>query len=297
MFCEHCGERIPDDSAFCEYCGGAVTGAAPAASEPRQAAPEPAFAPRRAAAAPVPEPRPAPAPAAAPRRSGKGVVVALVAVIAIAAAGIGAFLLLGGEGTPPAPNGTAGSASSALPASSAGAAASSSNSAATDAEPGPDASKPSTPRGQELSTKTAPTLEEFAWYDEVSRNGLWADVAPATDFDEMLGWWKCYIVYDPSRTMDSHARELAVVQVTGTEASAEMAVDGRMIYFEGAEPFDESDQPPFSYTGTYGEGGFELTGSGNVSIGEFFYRDGKQYGLGVLLTPDGIPADFYLMRP
>ena len=64
MYCESCGNLVPDGQAFCSNCGAAVAQAAPAA----QPAPAPAAAPAPApvAAAPVAAPAPAPAPAPQP---------------------------------------------------------------------------------------------------------------------------------------------------------------------------------------------------------------------------------------
>ena len=50
------------------------------------------------------------------------------------------------------------------------------------------------------------------------------------------------------------------------------------------------------FVGRYEDGVFELTGSGNLSIGPFYEYQGKYYGFGSLLTPDGTTADVLLMR-
>ena len=63
MYCESCGNFVPDGQAFCANCGSPVANAAPAA----QPAPAPAPAPAPVAAAPVATPAPAPAPAPAPQ--------------------------------------------------------------------------------------------------------------------------------------------------------------------------------------------------------------------------------------
>ncbi|MGN1023298.1 MAG: YARHG domain-containing protein, partial [Lachnospiraceae bacterium] len=51
MFCEHCGNKIPDESKFCPYCGAATTPITPEDSvNPEDAAPSPALAPAAAPA-------------------------------------------------------------------------------------------------------------------------------------------------------------------------------------------------------------------------------------------------------
>ena len=81
MFCINCGKQIPDESAFCQYCGSAVN-AVPQAPQQQVVAPMPAapqympapqpMAPQQATpqyAAPAPQAAPqyAPMPQMAPR--------------------------------------------------------------------------------------------------------------------------------------------------------------------------------------------------------------------------------------
>ena len=70
MFCRECGEQIPDESKFCQFCGTRQGGEAPA--------PQPVPAePPAAAPAPAPEPAPAaaPEPAAPPLEIPEGMVL------------------------------------------------------------------------------------------------------------------------------------------------------------------------------------------------------------------------------
>ncbi len=82
MYCESCGNLVPDGQAFCSNCGAAVAQAAPAA--------QPAPAPMAAAPVAAPAPAPAPAPAksngiaAALKGKSKIIIIAAAAVVVIA---------------------------------------------------------------------------------------------------------------------------------------------------------------------------------------------------------------------
>lgn len=152
--------------------------------------------------------------------------------------------------------------------------------------------------GSYLSTGERPTREEFRWYlDDVQKNGVWKDAVQFTGFDQMLGGWKAYIVYDPYRNMDSYAEEILNVELTGPAAEAHAVLDWYAMYWEGEAPYDESKQEDSIFSGSYENGEWYLTGSGNIIISQFYTHGGKQYAFGTLLTPDGVIADLVLMRP
>ena len=147
-----------------------------------------------------------------------------------------------------------------------------------------------------LSTYERPTLEEFAWYDEVFNNGVWPEAVPVTKLPYMLGGWKCYIVYDPYVNTGSEVQELANVELSIGSDGAFARVDWYKIFWNGEPPYDESDQEDSEFVGSYEDGTFELTGPCNLSIGQFYEYEGKYYAFGSLLTSDGTTADFWLMR-
>lgn len=108
MFCSACGEKVPEDAAFCPFCAAdlrpAAAPPAPAAVPPPPAAvpppppatvpPPPAVAPAPVYAAPVSTPPPA-APAAKPSGCGAavGIVVGLLLVLVVLG-GVGGYIML-----------------------------------------------------------------------------------------------------------------------------------------------------------------------------------------------------------
>lgn len=149
---------------------------------------------------------------------------------------------------------------------------------------------------ERLSTYDRPTLEEFSWYDEVFNNGVWSDATPVTELPYILGGWKCYIVYDPYVNTGSEVQELANVDLSIGSGSAFAWVDWYQIFWNGEPPYDETGEEDSEFVGSYEDGVFELTGPANLTIGQFYEYQGKYYGFGSLLTPDGTTADFWLMR-
>ena len=149
---------------------------------------------------------------------------------------------------------------------------------------------------ERLSTYDRPTLEEFAWYDEVFNNGVWPDATPVTELPYILGGWKCYIVYDPYVNTGSEVQELVNVELSIGSGGASALVDWYQVFWNGDPPYDATDQKDSEFVGSYEDGVFELIGPGKLSIGQFYEYQGKYYGFGTLLAPDGTIADFWMMR-
>jgi len=82
MFCIHCGNQIPDDVQFCQFCGNAVGTAVPTAAAP-QSPPQPAP-PAQVYQVPTPPPPP-------PKKSKAPLLIALLLVIALAVGGFFAY--------------------------------------------------------------------------------------------------------------------------------------------------------------------------------------------------------------
>lgn len=297
MFCSNCGQQIPDNSRFCENCGSRVEIEKPPRREPQRSAhqnhvEEETF-------------------TESPKQSKKLGFVPMVLIFAVITVGVWFLKGFLGDGEPVvyAPNqiqqpAQTGSSDPAQPSQQ--------HSVQTDAPPiqgdtgeydvsgikgiediGEDDASYIIER---LSTYDRPTLEEFAWYDEVFNNGVWPDATPVTELPYMLGGWKCYIVYDPYVNTGSEVQELANVELSIGSGGASASVDWYQILWNGEPPYDESGEGDSEFVGSYEDGVFKLTGPANLSIGPFYEYQGKYYGFGSLLTPDGTTADVLLMR-
>ena len=268
MFCSNCGQQIPDNSRFCENCGSRVEIEKPPRREPQRSAHQ-----NHVEEGTFTE---------SPKQSKKLGFVPMVLIFAVITVGVWFLKGFLGDGEPVvyAPNqGDTGEYDvSGIKGIE---------------DIGEDDASYIIER---LSTYDRPTLEEFAWYDEVFNNGVWPDATPVTELPYMLGGWKCYIVYDPYVNTGSEVQELANVELSIGSGGASASVDWYQILWNGEPPYDESGEGDSEFVGSYEDGVFKLTGPANLSIGPFYEYQGKYYGFGSLLTPDGTTADFWLMR-
>lgn len=86
MFCIHCGNQLPDDVRFCQFCGNPVGEEAPQSSVP-QPAPVPQSAPQPDPAVyQIPTP-----PAPAPKKSKAPLLIVLILAVALAVGGFLAY--------------------------------------------------------------------------------------------------------------------------------------------------------------------------------------------------------------
>lgn len=148
---------------------------------------------------------------------------------------------------------------------------------------------------ESLSTQERPTLEEFSWYEEVSVNGFWDDAVPLRTTEQVLGGWKGFVVRDPDRERDSYSQELVNVDISVDGSEAIFMVDSYKIYFDG-ESYDRSGEDAMRFTGDYFNQEFYVIGPGSISVGFFYEYQGHQYAMGEMVDPDGVTADFCLMR-
>lgn len=295
MFCSNCGEQIPDDSVFCEQCGYALN------EESSSAAPA-VVKPVASYTAPI---------TAQPMLKGKkGILYAVILLAVITVVTLLAVLLLNKEEPPISDRGQNSNYSDTrvfpFSRNDSSKPDGDENSTQPDPEQKPDTIDTEGIEGIEpadgeyitnqLSTNERPTLEEFSWYEDVFSNGLWSGSTPVTETPYMLGGWKCYIVYDPYKNMDSYAQELANANLSIGQSGAEMVIDWYQMYWEGEAPYDESGQEDTVYIGSFENGEFSLTGAGNITLSSFYEYNGTYYGFGSLLTPDGVIANLCLMR-
>ena len=299
MFCTNCGYQIPDDPRFCENCGSGVqtkTPLPPLRQEPQKSTVQNSV---------EEEPH-----AENPKRSKMPGFVPKVFIFAVIAVGVW-FLksfLDDGEPVTYAPN----QIQPPVQTTQQHSVQANSPPVQTEAPPVQEDTGEDAVRGiqdigeiseddvdiiiERLSTYDRPTLEEFDWYDEVFHNGVWPDAMQVTEPPYLLGGWKCYIVYDSYASTGFEMQELANVDLSIESDTAVALVDWYQMFWNGEPPYDETGMGDTEFVGSYEDGAFQLTGPGNLSIGPFYEYQGNYYGFGTMLTPDGITADFWLMR-
>ena len=181
---------------------------------------------------------------------------------------------------------------------------------ATPVEPSPveeappeDAENGSIPAPEEtgvsLSTEERPDLEDFLWYTEdVAYDGVPSDANIIDSIDLLTGSWKALIVYDPNNEYDAGAMEFLNIALAGTAESLSLTLDWYQIFWANeGESFDESDMEDSVFLGKWETGGLWASGVGTIRLTQFYELNGKQYAIGTMDTPDGIPALVALVRP
>ncbi|MGI6297663.1 MAG: hypothetical protein ACOX1T_00395 [Saccharofermentanales bacterium] len=150
-----------------------------------------------------------------------------------------------------------------------------------------------------LSTEEHPDLEDFLWYTEdVAYDGVPSDANIIDSIDLLTGSWKALIVYDPNNEYDAGAMEFLNIALAGTAESLSLTLDWYQIFWANeGESFDESDMEDSVFLGKWENDGLWASGAGTIRLTQFYEQSGKQYAIGTMDTPDGIPALVALVRP
>ncbi len=151
----------------------------------------------------------------------------------------------------------------------------------------------------DLSTYSRPDLGDFLWYTEdVFYEGVPADIAVIDDFSYLTGGWKGLIIYDPDNIAGENAMEFLNVNMSGIEGNLTLILDWYLIFISSEESgFDESDMEDSVFDGKWEDGGLWASGPGTIRLTDFYELNNKQYAVGTMDTPDGIPAFIALVRP
>ena len=153
--------------------------------------------------------------------------------------------------------------------------------------------------GVSLSTEERPDLEDFLWYTEdVVYDGVPSDANIIDNIDPLTGSWKALIIYDPNNEYDAGAMEFLNIALAGAAESLSLTLDWHQIFWANeGESFDETDMEDGVFNGKWENGGLWASGAGTIRLTQFYEQSGKQYAIGTMDTPDGIPALVALVRP
>lgn len=150
-----------------------------------------------------------------------------------------------------------------------------------------------------LSTAERPSLEDFLWYSEgVRYEGIPAEAASIDSVEAVSGGWKALIIYDPDNAYDSGATEFLNMTLDGGAESIRLTLDWYQIFWSSdGSSHDESQMEDTVFSGSWDSGGLSASGAGSIHINDFYELNGRQYAVGSMDTPDGIPALVALVRP
>lgn len=153
--------------------------------------------------------------------------------------------------------------------------------------------------GVSLSTEERPDLEDFLWYTEgVAYDGVPADASIIDKIGPLTGSWKALIFYDPNNEYDAVAMEFLNIALAGTAESLNLTLDWYQIFWANeGESFDETEMEDGRFSGKWENGGLWASSGGTIRLTQFYELNGKQYAVGTMDTPGGIPALVALVRP
>ncbi len=148
-------------------------------------------------------------------------------------------------------------------------------------------------------TTERPDLGDFLWYVEsVHFDGPPAGRTPATSFSEVTGGWKAYIWYNPDST-ENGGWDFLNIAIDGSAASAAVTFDWYMM--TTSDTGNTLDVTSLADTTLYGDYSQSVLSAGDpgymVYLTEFYYYNGRQFGLGYMIMESGEDTYVALVRP
>ena len=147
------------------------------------------------------------------------------------------------------------------------------------------------------STDGVPTLEDFSWVtNDLYENGVMGDV-DRLSANEVTGGWRTYIIADTEESHGSMSEYFLTTYIEGTEDDLSVRLDWLYVYItnEGEGHDDETDDTVLS--GRWNGKGIEAAGAISLELTDFYYEDGKEYGVGKLHSESAPDCSVYLVRP
>ena len=152
-------------------------------------------------------------------------------------------------------------------------------------------------KGLALSTSAMPEDGDFLWYlNDVEMGGVQDGVLDETDFNQVVGGWKCLFIYDWQGVSTGRMYDFLNLTLSGAEGNSSVILDWGYLYAEG-ERFDESDMEDTVLNANWDNGKLYASGAVNLTIERFYSYYGSQFAIGSLTLQDGTEGHVALMRP
>ena len=122
-------------------------------------------------------------------------------------------------------------------------------------------------------------------------------VQKLTDFNEVTGGWKAYMKTDPDNQFGSMMEHYLNVSISGSAVSSKLTFQWNYSFINAAGQGYDDNSPDSTFVGAWQDGGIEAIGPGRVNMTDFYYESGREYAVGSMMWPDGVPAAIVLIRP
>ena len=170
-------------------------------------------------------------------------------------------------------------------------------------QPQTEAPKPAYPSADKISTSQGPSLSDirgFKWNknDGAHWENLTASAIKLTDFDAVKGGWKAYILDDPAgKRSQSSMEHFANINISGKPSDAKTTIDWIYLTLSDEGEGHDDTSPNSVFSGEWSNGTFTGIGSGKLTLKDFYFENGKEYGVGAYIWPDGVESIVALVRP
>ena len=288
--CPDCGTELEPDSLFCENCGRKLSGqpaqkravppASPARPERQKASdipPIPPASPDRTRDTSIPRaPQAAvretisPGEPKAKKKSGCGTAVLIILILLVLAAGYYVWKVYDAR-----PNDVIGRVISGIK---------------------PSAGK--TYDARNYSTSETARLQDFLWVtQDIVKGSLPAGHDRLTEFDELIGGWKAYIIDDLNGQYGSGIERLCQAAFTKDANGNGMTFTWAYIHNTKTDEGYNDYTPPTTFYGEMQNGSFHGLGTGSIDMTDFYVLNGHEYAIGTLHWPDAVTGTVFLVRP
>lgn len=304
MFCEKCGNRLPENARFCTQCGTSVgsTQSQTTYQQPLQQQPtqntENSTPSQFGAAEMGVNGMPVKASHSSSGNRKAVIIIVIVLSVILVAAAVVAFVLLGRRYDAPAEPIVTEQTEEAQKQQ-------------TQQEPEPEPEAPHEMTFEEaqqiaagFSTSEFPDLTTFDWYTpSIGSNavpGFLNSATPITNHTLVEGGWKMLVVWDPQRARNAYCWDIENAQIWNQGGDSVSMNVTPYIFYEPDLGYttDISNQPAASYLGNWMYDTFHVTvGYTDIDINYFYEYDGKQYAVGTIVAPDGTTGEVALVRP
>ena len=170
--------------------------------------------------------------------------------------------------------------------------------AAPDSVSAPDApSAPAADKPASFTPDETLNLEMFDWYENnVRYNWFPSNAEQITNVGDILGEWKGWVKYDPNDEHGMSGDFLLYLDIDTGQNN--MAATCRWYWTHyHRDPQGSYDDGQSHFYGSFNDGQLYTEGPGVLHIKYFCNLEGKQYGVGMMETTDGVKAIICLMRP
>ena len=150
----------------------------------------------------------------------------------------------------------------------------------------------------DYSTAETARLQDFLWVTQDIVKGLLpAGHDRLTDFDELLGGWKAYIIDDLNGQYGSGIERLCRTEFVRDTNGNGMIFTWVYVHNTKTDEGYNDYSPPTAFYGEMRDGRFHGLGTGSIDMTDFYVLNGHEYAIGTLHWPDAVTGTVFLVRP